>query len=215
MLTGYDMFLRALDEYGFMPLGGSLPIVTLDSLAQFYFDGEDHDPWAWRMRLCTQKDGAYARLLFGKPTLVSPQWYGVFLRAFASDESLEERYARGECDPLTRRIGALFDVRPVWARHALLSEIGRREVKPSAFDRALTTLEREMRITVSGEAYRIAAIGAPCGWPSVEYMRTDCFLPPAWPSCALTREQAREKIVEKSLETAPSLTQRDIRRMLG
>ena len=54
MLTGYDMFLRALDEYGFMPLGGSLPIVTLDSLAQFYFDGEDHDPWAWRMRLCTQ-----------------------------------------------------------------------------------------------------------------------------------------------------------------
>ena len=72
-----------------------------------------------------------------------------------------------------------------------------------------------MRITVSGEAYRIAANGAPCGWPSVEYMRTDCFLPPAWPSCALTREQAREKIVEKSLETAPSLTQRDIRRMLG
>lgn len=215
MLTGYAMFLQALDTYGFMPLGGNLPIVTLGSLAQFHFDDEDHDPWAWRMRLCSERDGAYARILFGRPTLISPQWYGVFLRAFEAADSLEDRYARGECDPLTRRLGRLFDERPVWARHELLNEIGRRDVKPSQFDRALTALEREMRITISGEAYRIASNGAPCGWPSAEYMRTECFLPPEWPVCTLTREQARAKIVEKSLETSPSLTRRDIRRMLG
>lgn len=218
MLTDYEMFLKALDEYGFMPLGGKLPIVTLSALTppQLWFqDDAELDPWAWRMRLCTRKDGAYARLLFGRPTLVSPRWYGVFVRAFEATDSLEERYARGECDPLTRRLSALFDQRPVWARHELLSELGRREVKPSAFDRALTTLEREMRITVSGEAYRIAANGAPCGWPSAEYARTDCFVPPQWPVCTLTREQAREKIVQKALESSPGLSKRDIRRMLG
>lgn len=215
MLTDYATFLQALDAYGFLPLGGKLPIVTLESMAQFHFDSEEHDPWAWRMRLCSQRDGAYARLLFGRPTLVSPQWHGVFLRAFEATDSLEERYACGMCDPVTLRLGRLFDERPVWARHELLNALGRRAIKPSQFERALTTLEREMRVTVSGEAYRVAQSGAPFGWPSAEYMRTECFVPSHWPACTLTRDQAREKIVQKALESSPSLSMRDIRRMLG
>lgn len=218
MITTYDQFLQTLDAYGFMPLCGELPIVTLSRLTppeQWFQDEKENDPWTWRMRACSQKDAAYAHLLFGRPTLVSPAWHGVFLCAFAADESLDERYERGECDPLTRRIGRLFDERPVWSRHELFSTLGRREVKASQFDRALISLEREMRITVSGEVQKIAQNGMPYGWPSAEYMRMDCFTPPHWPSCTLTREQARDAIVQKAIETAPQLQKRDIRRMLG
>ena len=171
MIETYAQFLEALDEYGFLPLLGNLPIVSLRDITspqQWFQENRENDPWAWRMRACGEKDAAYAHLLFARPTLVSPKWYGVFLRAFADDESIEERYERGECDPLTRRIARMFEERPVWARHDLLGAIGRREVKTSQFDRALTTLERQMRITISGEVQRIAQNGAPTGWPSAE-----------------------------------------------
>ena len=218
MITTYAQLLTALDAYGFLPLGGKLPIPTLAALTppeQWFQEKREIDPWAWRMRACSEKDAAYAHLLFGRPTLVSPAWYGVFVCAFADEESLEERYERGECDPLMRRIGRLFEERPVWARHDLLGTLGRREVKTSQFDRALTALERQMRITVSGEVQRIAQNGAPTGWPSAEYMRVDCFMPDTWPVCTLNRAQAREKITEKALENAPQLQKRDIHRMLG
>lgn len=217
MITTYAQFLLSLDDYGFLPLCGKLPLPTLSALTppeQWFAPDRESDPWAWRMRACSQKDAAYAHLLFNRPTLVSPAWHGVFLRAFAPDETIEERYARGACDPLTLRIARLFEDRPVWARHDLLGALGRREIKTAQFDRALTSLEHTMYITVSGEVPKIARNGMPYGWPSAEYMRVDCFVPETWPACSLTPAQAREKIIEKALSCAPNLQKRDIRRML-
>jgi hypothetical protein len=218
MITTYDDFLQALSQYGFMPLSGHLPIVTLSTLTDpdsWFSENAQASPWTWRMRLCSRKDGAYARVLFGKPTLISPAWYGVFRRAFENPRGIEERYACGECDPLTRRMNALFDVRPVWPRYALLSEMGRGEIKESRFDRALAFLEHEMRVTVSGEAYKISRSGTPYGWPCAEYTRADAFTPPEWDAYTLTRAAAREKIVQKVLETAPQLDAKTLARMLG
>lgn len=218
MLHTYPEFLSALEQYGFLLLGGTSPLPTLSALTQencWHTDDAQTDPWMWRVRILEEKRGAYAHLLGGKPTFVSPAWYDVFRLAFSPAQDLPARYEAGLCDLLAYKLYSLFRTRPVWARHEFVAALGMGAIKPTHLERAITQLEREMFITSSGSAYKIGQNGLPYGWPSMEYTRVDAWMPDAFPRSTLTPAQAREKIATHILALAPELSSRKLQSLIG
>lgn len=213
MISSYDEFIPALKEYGFMLFLGRTPLLKLSDLTdeRGWFTGEEgSDPWEWKRMLVERRDGAYAKIRAGQNMLIAPEWHKMFIAAFSSRESLEERYESGEISAELFRLHRLFEERPVWSRHELTRETG---FKKSALEKALNGLQQEMAITVSGEVQRVTDKFSPVGWRSMEYTRIDVWTPEACEEAAqMDRYEAQALILEQAMKNAPGASETAVRR---
>lgn len=207
MVRTYEAFALRLNELGFLMFGGTRDVfLQLGMITEpaAWHRGDELDPWQWRRMLVERGDGVYARVLGGLNTLISNEWYPSFVAAYTPAQDIGERYARGEVDQTLYRLYALFDERPTWAKHEFSQALP--GSTRSALERALTRMQTEMAITVSGESQRMSWDMKPIGWPSVEYERVDARMGRTAYERALERDarEARQMIRRRAAEIFPN-----------
>ncbi|MEG0766670.1 MAG: hypothetical protein RR482_03045 [Clostridia bacterium] len=217
----YTEWIEALNTLGFMLFSGDetglLTLGTLTHPDAWHTGDQETDPWAWKDRLVAEHRGVCARILHGRQTFVSFAWYPHFLAAFRPETSLEVRYAMGVLDATTWRMAQLFQTRSEWARHELTRALDVTGKEKARFDRALTALQREMAITASGQTQRTAYNGAPMGWPSMTYMRTEVWARPEDLEAAscLSKAQALTEICARARQISPQWDARAGKKLFG
>lgn len=199
----YGEFVDALNEIGFILFGGRTSgMLTLEEMtdsASWYCGEAETNPWEWRNMLPERKDGVYARLLGKQTFMISNAWYPKFLAAYRTCESLPERYEAGLVSADLFEAYRMFEEKPTMGKHELTARLTR----PRA-ERALSDLQREMYVTVSGEVQRTSIDFRPIGWPSAEYTRVDQWAPDALAEAeTLDGEQARDAIRIRAGEISP------------
>ena len=216
LLIKYEDFVEALNECGFLMFasGQLLSMGDMTRPEAWHTTPEDEDPWGWKDRLALSREGVYARAIGGLNSFISLKWHPRFIAAFTPPRALARRYQEGTVPPMAMKMGELFDSRLTWARHELSDALGVKRPQKGKFVGALTLLQREMAIVVSGSSQRTSDMGAPIGWPSMEYTRTDAYFPEA---VAAAREQnradSRQIIVDQALKLSPGLSGKDIARL--
>ena len=211
----YDEFLEALNELGFILFGGRASgMLTLGDITApgDWFCGEpETNPWEWRNLLCERRDGVYARMLGGQTFMVSSAWYPRFLAAYRECDSLPERYEAGLVSADVFEMYRMFEEKPFMGKHELTA----RFTRPRA-EKALTVLQREMYITISGEVQKLSVDFKPIGWPSMEYARVD-----VWAADALSESekldcgQARREIRRRAGEISPGADEKALHKLFG
>lgn len=203
MVKRYDEFVSALDEIGFLLFGGRTSgMLTLEDMtdpAAWYCGEAETNPWQWKTMLAERKDGVYARLLGRQTFMISNAWYPKFLAAYRTCDSMPERYAAGLVSAGLFEAYRMFEEKPTMGKHELTARLTR-----SRAERALSDLQREMYVTVSGEVQRVSIDFKPIGWPSTEYTRVDQWAPDALAEAeTLDGEQARDAIRTRAGEISP------------
>lgn len=208
----YEEFAAALNELGFLLLGGGdTGLLQLSDITEpeAWFSGGEKDPWGWRNILCERNDGVYQRLLDGKMFFIAHEWYPSFLAAYRQCDDLPERYEAGVIPAAVWQMYNLFEEKRVLAKHELTREFGR-----SKAEKGLVFLQREMQITVSGEVQRLSAEMKPIGWPSMEFTVVEDRLGGALEASErLNSAEERRKIRRRAGEISPGADKETLNRL--
>ena len=226
-LSGFDDFARILLASGFSLGGGSddgiFAIVDFDwlnvplgSRIAWHTGDPETDPWEWRIRVLRERDDvAYAKCFFKKSGYITQEFYPYFLALRRAGRDFDDEYADGLISHQAKRI---YDA--VRGHGELpLDEIKRiggfaREEK-SRFDSALTELQMNLFLTISGTRRRMNAMGLEYGWETTVlctaeqfWSKTDVFDRAA----NLHESDAYDAIRERVLELNPKADESKIRK---
>ena len=220
-LATYTLFLEALNDLGFLPLSRNLVeypnIGAITEGSHWFTDDPDTDPWQWKTRLVDERAGAFGKLLGGRPSFISREWYPFFLAARRGGESFEDAYEEGRMSHECQRIMALLeDGRPL-AVHEIKLLAGFDKGSQSRFEGALTTLQMGFFITVSGAVRKTTLLGQPYGWPGTQYQAVEAW---AWPealeqAAMLDPKEAGVRLVQRVREVLPGAGEKQARKFLG
>ena len=81
MIRTYDEFVDLLNEKGFLLLTGRdyLSVEQVTDVDNWYTD-TPLDPWSWKDKLATRRDGAYSHMFAGQCELHQPRMVSDVLR---------------------------------------------------------------------------------------------------------------------------------------
>ncbi len=220
-LSTYVHFLEALNDLGFLPLSRNLAdfpnVGAMTDGSQWFTDDPDTDPWQWKTRLVDERAGAFGKLLGGRPSFISREWYPFFLAARRGGESFEDAYEEGRMSRECQRIMALLEEGRPLAVHEIKLLAGFDKDSQSRFEGALTTLQMGFFITVSGAVRKTTLLGQPYGWPGTQYQAVEAW---AWPealerAAAMQPQEAAQRIVERVRHIKPEVGEKMARKFAG
>ena len=86
MIRTYDEFVDLLNEKGFLLLTGRdyLSVEQVTDIDNWYTD-TPLDPWGWKDKLATRRDGAYSHMFAGQCGFISREWFPMFYAAYSID----------------------------------------------------------------------------------------------------------------------------------
>ncbi|MDQ7827341.1 MAG: hypothetical protein RDV48_31395 [Candidatus Eremiobacteraeota bacterium] len=221
-LARYHEFVERVEELGFMFFSSLLP--GFPSLAGETDEGQWHtgdretDPWCWKDRAAEEKKLAYGCILGGHKGFVSPQWYPFFHAACHPEDSMEERKRAGLVSQATWQLWNLFDDRMRLSTSDIRRRMGVKSKKNAGrVDRATRELQQYYYITVCGRTHKVNIYGEPYGWAINLFERVSDWVPSEWMKdyASLSREEAREALLERGLSMAGSISRQALAKMLG
>lgn len=214
MIRTYDEFVDLLNEKGFLLLTGRdyLSVEQVTDIDNWYTD-TPLDPWSWKDKLATRRDGAYSHMFAGQCGFISRGWFPMFYAAYSID--IYDEYDAELVPKLAMNMWELFEERPVWGRPDLRHALTGRYEKKSEFESALKYLERAMLTTISGQVQPVSMLGKPMGWPALEYSRTDTYLADWLEGGEQDAAKARQIIRARAEENFPALKKSACARYFG
>ncbi len=225
MVNSFNEFCDELIRCGFSMGGGNAKgiyaIVPFDWKSSipggpviWHTGDAETDPWEWRMRVLEERnDIAYAKVFFGASGYITKEWYPYFLAVRRQGLVFDEWYDEGRSSQLERQIYEAIEENSRVALHDLKRICGITKETSSRFDRALTTLQRNLFITMCGRTQKLNKKGEAYGWNSTVFCTVEEF----WGedlSIDITPEEAYERIRERILELNPSAKEKDIRKFI-
>ena len=221
----YADFCAALLSAGFS-MGGTndegvfalcSPDRCADTVAWHTGDPET-DPWEWRMRVLEERDDiAYAKVFFRKSGYIVRAWAPYFLAARRNGAPLSEAYAAGAVGRLEKRLYELVEQHGVLPLHALKALSGCGRADKARFDRALTTLQMRMDLSICGRQRKTDALGQAYGWSSTMFCTAERFWGEAVLDQARTLDPAAamEAIAAQARRLNPAVDARRLHRWIA
>jgi hypothetical protein len=222
LLKRYGDFINRVDELGFMTLSNiipSLPSLTEETPRENWHTSDaETDPWCWKDRAAEEKQLAFGCILGGHKGFVSSHMYSLFYTAFHPKEQMEERRADGEVSQSVWQLWKLFEERTILDTSDIRREFEVTKKKGgSKMDKAITELQQNYYITVSGNRRKLDKYGQPYGWPANVYEKVEAWVPSEWmkQNLGLNLEEAREKILENGISISKGINQIELAKILG
>ena len=220
-LTRYQDFLDRADELGFMPLSDLLP--GLPSLSnetprhQWHTGNEDTDPWRWKDRAAREKRLAYGCILGGHKGFVAARLYPLFYAACHPAESVPERRAMGQVNPITWKLWQLIEEQGSINTGTARQLLGAAKGAAGQVDTALKSLQRTYDITVAGVEQKVSQAGVSYGWPATVLRLVTDWLPPDWiaGASAWSVTEAREAILDEGVALSRAVRRESLAKKLG
>ena len=225
MVNSFNEFCNELIRCGFSMGGGNakgiyaiIPFdwkTSIPGCPVIWHTGDpETDPWEWRMRVLEErKDIAYAKVFFGTSGYITKEWYPYFLAVRRQGLVFDEWYDEGRASQLERQIYEAIEENGKVALHDLKRICEITKETSSAFDRALTSLQKNLFITMCGRTQKLNKKGEAYGWNSTVFCTVEDF----WGgdlSVDITPEEAYEKIRERILVLNPDAEEKVIRKFI-
>lgn len=226
MVNSFNEFCDKLVESGFSMGGGNAKgiyaIVPFDwktsipgcSIVWHTGDAET-DPWEWRMRVLEERDDiAYGKFFFGAGGYITKEWYPYFLTVRRQGFAFDEWYHEGKAGLLEKKIYEAIEENGHMALHDLKRECSITKESTGQFDRALTSLQKNLFITMCGRKQKVSSLGKPYGWNSTVFTTVEKF----WGedlTADISVDEAYNKIRERILLLNPEAKEKDIKKFIG
>jgi len=222
IIRNYNDFVEVLLRAGFsMSYGNAEGVFCLmpwnwndpppyDTPVRYHTGDPDTDPWAWRIRVLTERDDiAYGKLFFKKSGYITREWYPYFLAARRGGMEFAEAYESGTISYAAKRIYDAVSAHGTLPLPAIKKIGGFAPSDKSAFDSALTELQMKMYLTICGEHEEV-------NWPSNVLCTTEHFfgIDVFEEAASIPPEQAVEKIRERILELNPAAAEKRINKFI-
>lgn len=225
MVHNFHEFCDEIIKCGFS-MGGGNPkgiyaVINFDWKTQFpgcpvqwHTGNPETDPWEWRMRVLEErKDIAYGKFFFGTSGYISKEWFPYFLAVRRQGMTFEEWYEEGMVTHLERQIYDVIKEQGRVALHDLKFFCGITKESASAFDKAVTNLQKRLFITLCGRMPKISKKGEPYGWNSTVFCTVEEF----WGEdlfSDISYEEAYESIKKRILELNPQAQEKNIKKFI-
>jgi len=226
MVNSFNEFCDKLVESGFSMGGGNAKgvyaIVPFDWKTSipgcpivWHTGDAETDPWEWRMRVLEERDDiAYGKVFFGAGGYITKEWYPYFLTVRRQGFAFDEWYHEGKAGLLEKKIYEAIEQNGHMALHDLKRECGITKESAGQFDRALTSLQKNLFITMCGRKQKVSSLGKPYGWNSTVFTTVEKF----WGedlTADISVDEAYNKIRERILLLNPEAKEKDIKKFIG
>ena len=226
MVNSFNEFCDKLVESGFSMGGGNAKgiyaIVPFDWKTSipgcpivWHTGDAETDPWEWRMRVLEERDDiAYGKVFFGAGGYITKEWYPYFLEVRRQGVTFDEWYHEGKAGLLEKKIYEAIEQNGHMALHDLKRECEITKENSGQFDRALTSLQKNVFITMCGRKQKVSSLGKPYGWNSTVFTTVESF----WGedlTADISADEAYEKIRERILLLNPEAKEKDIKKFIG
>ncbi len=226
MINSFNEFCDKLLESGFSMGGGNTKGIyaivpfdwksTIPGCPIVWHTGDpETDPWEWRMRVLEERDDiAYGKVFFGAGGYITKEWYPYFLAVRRQGLTFDEWYHEGKAGLLEKKIYEDIEQNEHMALHDLKRECGITKESSGQFDRALTSLQKNLFITMCGRKQKVSSLGKPYGWNSTVFTTVESF----WGedlTADISVDEAYEKIRERILFLNPEAREKDIKKFIG
>jgi hypothetical protein len=201
MLKTYAEFLEYAENAGVMAFSGGFldGFPKLDALTapgRWFTGYADTDPWQWRDRAAAEKRLAFGNILGGRKGFIARSIYPLFYSACRPDGSMAERWRWGHVKKLTYDVYRLFEENGGLDTGEIRRLMGvTKKDGASAVDAAVTKLQSEFYITVSGNRRKVSYGGAEYGWPANTYALADDWAADWLTAPLLPTDEARARIL--------------------
>lgn len=202
-------------EIGFIPLfENEIPgfsVMDITSGRWWWTGDEDRDPWVWRMLLSRDPGIAYGKLFGGRAGFVSRKWFPVLASYRRDGYDFDARYEDGKASHRCRKIMRLFEKQTSIPSFLIKSMAGFSKDGEKGFEGALTLLQMQTYLTVSGFTRKQAKSGEYYGWHVAVYSTSEEKFGPERIASAygLGAAGAREKLVKQLMKINPGVEHAD------
>ena len=207
-----------IEEYGFVPFfKNSIPGFSIEECIEPrpWFAENDDGPWEWKGPVIGHTGCAYGKLLRGKMMYVSREWYPHLANVRRGGDDFDVRY---DCGLASRDEKRIMDV--LGGVKSMQSKMLRAQVrceKNSAFDAAITRLQRTGDVTIAGFDYAVDKHGMPYGWGIARYAVPENWLGEAFSGQVYQcpPEESRERIRRHLTALLGEAAGKQIERLIG
>ena len=211
-----------IEEIGFLPYFSNemrgFSVMDITRGMKWWSDIPELDPWDWRVQISGEHKIAYGKLFKGNAGFVSLKWYPVFANFRRNGYDFQSRYEEGLASYKSKQIMLHFESTGTeLASNALKRAAGFGKEGLKGFEGAITALQMQTYLTVSGFRQRLNKRGEPYGW-NVGYFSTpeDVFGEAVVTSCyGEAPEVSREKIVDRLAEYVHTAFDAEIRKFIS
>ena len=211
-----------IEEIGFLPYFSNemrgFSVMDVTRGMQWWSDIPELDPWDWRVQISGERKIAYGKLFRGKAGFISPKWYPVFANFRRQGYDFESRYEEGLASYKSKQIMRHFENADTeLASNELKQAAGFSKDGLKGFEGAITALQMQTYLTVSGFRQRRNKLGEPYGW-HVGYFSTPeaVFGEDAVTACyGEEPEVSRDRIVGRMAEYVHAVSDAEIRKFIS
>lgn len=226
MVNSFNEFCDELLKSGFSMGGGNAKgiyaIVPFDWKTSipgcpivWHTGDAETDPWEWRMRVLEERnDIAYGKVFFSAGGYITKEWYPYFLEVRRQGVTFDEWYHEGKAGLLEKKIYEAIEQNGHMALHDLKRECSITKESTGQFDRALTSLQKNLFITMCGRKQKVSSLGKPYGWNSTVFTTVEKF----WGedlTADISVDEAYNKIRERILLLNLEAKEKDIKKFIG
>lgn len=157
-----------VNEIGFLPLfnvgvrGFSVEELTKGQ----WWTGLADDPWLWREQAADAQEIIYGKFFSQRAGFVSKEWFPCFANYRRDGYDFDSRWEEGLETPRAKDI-----MECVWAEKRIMTSEIKRKTGKSGFEGALTRLEMQTYLVISGFDRKKDRFQRPYGW-SIAVMQT-------------------------------------------
>ncbi|MFJ5770112.1 hypothetical protein [Psychrobacillus sp. NPDC093180] len=169
----YEDAIKVIEEIGILPLAPLIPdFPSLNTITQpeYWHSDTECDPWIWRTKFSTDGVAGYGKFIKKKSILVSIRLLPYVKKVIGYDESVEERYFKGNVSKEAFEIYKIITQLEGIDTRALRIKAGLKERdKKKLFENALLELQGSMDIVISGIQEKRNEVGEKNGWSSTAF----------------------------------------------
>ncbi len=225
MVNSFNEFCDELIKSGFSMGGGNARGIyavvpydwktTIPGCPVVWHTGDpETDPWEWRMRaLEERKDIAYGKVFFGTSGYITKEWYPYFLAVRRQGMSYDEWYETGSISHMEKLVYDAIAENKRIALHDIKRDCGITKETSNQFDKALTSLQKNLFVTMCGRMPKLNKNGEPYGWNSTvfctveEFWGEDMFM-------EISKEEAYQRIHDQILKLNPAAEEKVIKKFI-
>ncbi|MBO5351978.1 MAG: hypothetical protein J6A77_01645 [Lachnospiraceae bacterium] len=225
MVNSFKEFCEELIKSGFSMGGGNAKGIyavvpydwktTIPGCPVVWHTGDpETDPWEWRMRVLEErKDIAYGKVFFGSSGYITKEWYPYFLAVRRQGMTFEEWYETGTISYMEKLVYDVIAENKKIALHDIKRDCGITKETSSQFDKALTSLQKNLFVTMCGRMPKFNKNGEPYGWNSTVFCTVEEF----WGEemfMEISKEEAYQRIHDQILKLNPDAEEKVIKKFI-
>ncbi|NLV50822.1 MAG: hypothetical protein GXY20_09065 [Clostridiales bacterium] len=168
-----EELVSLVNEIGYLPfitneLTG-FSVMELTDRTSWFTDDYETDPWYWRSQIAGERTLVYAKLFSGRAGFVSREWYPLFANYRRNGYDFDTLFEAGAAPRRQKLIMDLFPGCENIPSYVIKKLCGFGKDGEKGFEGALTALQMQTYLVISGFSRRRNKKGFEYGWAYGEY----------------------------------------------